>query len=279
MHAYIWFIQYFCVILIVRLLFDTINKKIMELDVKRLVVKYVRVSTSHQKVERQIIDNVGIDRVYEDIVSGSTPFASRPMGGKLYADILSKRISTVVVHSLDRLGRDTIDILKTIQFMEENGVLISILSLGLNSRLNGKTNPIFKMVSTIVASLAEAEKSNIRERTQEGINAARQRGVVFGRSFGSKETRKDFLGKQSSKDVIKLLNKGNNLTIREIASIANVSPQTVQKVKKVLVGNQIVLDDVIEASKKDIIKELVIDNELVIPEYSNWSFDENNSNT
>lgn len=251
----------------------------MELEVKRLVVKYVRVSTSHQKVERQIIDNVGIDRVYEDIVSGSIPFASRPMGGKLYADILSKRISTVVVHSLDRLGRDTIDILKTIQFMEENGVLISILSLGLNSRQNGKPNPIFKMVSTIVASLAEAEKSNIRERTQEGINAARQRGVVFGRSFGSKETRKDFLDKQSSKDVIKLLNKGNDLTIREIARLANVSPQTVQKVKKVLVSNQIVLDDVIEASKKDIVKEMVVDNELVIPEYSNWSFDEINSNT
>ena len=251
----------------------------MELEVKRLVVKYVRVSTFHQKVERQIIDNVGIDRVYEDIVSGSTPFASRPMGGKLYADILAKRISTVVVHSLDRLGRDTIDILKTIQFMEENGVLISILSLGLNSRQNGKSNPIFKMVSTIVASLAEAEKSNIRERTQEGINAARQRGVVFGRSFGSKETRKDFLYKQSSKDVIKLLNKGNDLTIREIARIANVSPQTVQKVKKVLVSNQIVLDDVIEASKKDIVKEMVVDNELVIPEYSNWSFDETNSNT
>jgi len=251
----------------------------MELGVKRLVVKYVRVSTSHQKVERQIIDNVGIDRVYEDVVSGSTPFVSRPMGGKLYADILAKRVSTVVVHSLDRLGRDTIDILKTIQFMEENDVLISILSLGLNSRQNGKPNPIFKMVSTIVASLAEAEKANIKERTQEGINAARQRGVVFGRSVGSKESRKEFLDKQSSKDVIKLLNKGGDLTIREIAKIANVSPQTVQKVKKVLLSNQIVLDDVIEASKNEIIKELVVDNELVIPEYNNWSFDDENSNT
>jgi hypothetical protein len=49
-------------------------------------------------------------------------------------------------------------------------------------------------------------------------------------------------------------------------------------VKKVLVSNQIVLDDVIEASKKDIVKEMVVDNELVIPEYSNWSFDEINSN-
>ena len=76
-----------------------------------------------------------------------------------------------------------------------------------------------------------------------------------------------------------MLSKGNDLTIREIARIANVSPQTVQKVKKVLVSNQIVLDDVIEASKNEIIKELVVDNELVIPEYNNWSFDETNSNT
>ena len=249
----------------------------MENESKGIVCKYVRVSTSGQNIDRQIVDVGAIQKIYEDVCSGSTPFASRPMGGKLYADVIAGKISTCVVHSIDRLGRDTIDILKTIQFMEEHNVLISVLSLSLNSRMNGKPNPIFKMVTGIVACLAEAEKNNIRERTQEGINVARLNGVVFGRRVGSVESKRTFLEKQSSKDIIKLLHRGN-LTIREMASIAKVSPQKILKVKKYILSNQIVLDDVLQASKKEEIKELIIDNELVIQDYNNWSFTEENSN-
>ena len=106
--------------------------------------------------------------------------------------------------------------------------------MNLDSIVDGKPNPIFKLFSHIVSVIAEQEKELIRERTEAGKVAARNNGVVFGRKAGSNERKVDFLKKENNKLILRYLNEGNT-TIREIAKITDASTATIMKVKKVAI--------------------------------------------
>jgi DNA invertase Pin-like site-specific DNA recombinase len=104
--------------------------------------------------------------------------------------------------------------------------------MNLDSIIDGKPNPIFKLFSHIVSVIAEQEKELIRERTEMGKIAAKQKGVVFGRKPGSNERKVDFLAKDTNKKILTYLNEGRT-TVREIAKITDASTATVMKVKRV----------------------------------------------
>jgi len=70
-----------------------------------MIVKYIRISTTEQNTDRQEKFD---GKVYIDKISGSTPFAERPQAKKLLSN---KEITEVHVHSIDRLGRNTLDIM------------------------------------------------------------------------------------------------------------------------------------------------------------------------
>jgi DNA invertase Pin-like site-specific DNA recombinase len=106
--------------------------------------------------------------------------------------------------------------------------------MNLVSIIDGKPNPLFKLFSHIVSVIAEQEKELIRERTEMGKIAARQKGVKFGRKAGSNERKIDFLNKENNKLILKYLKEGRT-TIREIAKITDASTATVCKVKKVAI--------------------------------------------
>ena len=73
---------------------------------------YVRVSTYEQNISRQLQDKDG--EVYWDKVSGMTAFEDRESGAQLLEDAKDGKIDEVEVHSIDRLGRDAINVLQTI---------------------------------------------------------------------------------------------------------------------------------------------------------------------
>jgi DNA invertase Pin-like site-specific DNA recombinase len=102
----------------------------------------------------------------------------------------------------------------------------------LSSIVNGKPNPVFKMFSHIVSVIAEQEKELIRERTENGKIAARNRGIVFGRKPGSNERKVDFLNKPANQNILKILNTGE-FTVRKVVEITGASSATVIKVKKI----------------------------------------------
>lgn len=85
------------------------------------------------------------------------------------------------------------------------------------------------MISSVMSSLYEMELSNIKERTMVGRIVYVQQGGKLGRPKGTNESEKDFLNKQTSKQISKCLDKG--LTIRETAKVLGVSTATVMKVK------------------------------------------------
>ena len=188
--------------------------------------KYIRVSTKEQNTDRQTDFN-GL--TYIDECSGSISFKDRTQAKKL---LDNKEITEVHVHSIDRLGRNTLDIMQTIQDFTSKGINVVSTKEGLQTLIDGKENPIAKMMIGILGTLAEFELSRIKERQAEGIAKAKERGGFKGRSIGSKESAEVFVNKASTQAILKHL-RGKE-SVRRTALLSKTSEGTVKKVKKML---------------------------------------------
>jgi DNA invertase Pin-like site-specific DNA recombinase len=112
---------------------------------------YVRVSTHEQNVSRQLEGKEG--KVYRDKISGMVPFKGRPNAGCLLTDARNGTINEVEVHSIDRHGRDAINVLQTMKTFTELGVNIISKKEGLNTLLpNGKQNPVAKLLVSVLST-------------------------------------------------------------------------------------------------------------------------------
>jgi len=201
-----------------------------------MIHAYARVSTTHQRTDRQLM---GVEAQfsdqevvwYEDIgVSGTVAFSDRPAGGEVLAGIRSGEITTLVVWELSRLGRSLQDILSVLDVCYEVGcqVIVTKEHLKLLDE-DGSPNPVTKMLVAVIGSLAEMERDAINIRIREGIEAARRRGVYRGRKRGSTESSEQFMQKEKSKKIADLLSEEYPVTY--ISRILSCSPNTVYKVK------------------------------------------------
>lgn len=196
----------------------------------KLNVKYNRVSTMQQSGERFKEDGSTYDLTLFDKVSGSVPFDKRPEGAKLVKLIQEGKVERVVVEEISRLGRNVMDVAKTLKFLEGHQVNLSIRGMGIESMVDGKPNSTFRLILQIMASIAEMEKEHIKERTSQGRAIAVSKGVKMGRKEGSNETREKFLKKHD--DIQRMLN--SELSVRDIAKLTGKAPSTVQRVKSTL---------------------------------------------
>ena len=195
-------------------------------------VKYNRVSTLQQTGDRFTADKDIYDLVLLDKVSGKVEFKEREKGKELTKLIDQGLVSELYCEEFSRLGRNTGDCIRVLEWLEEKEVNVVVRNLGLQSRPNGKKNPIWKMISSVMSSLYEMELENIKERTMVGRQVFLQRGGVLGRPKNSNESNSEFLKKESSIQIKKLIEKG--LTVRETAKVASVSTRTVMKVKSLI---------------------------------------------
>ena len=195
--------------------------------------KYIRVSTLEQNTERQA-DFSGL--TFTDKCSGSIPFKERPKAKELLAD---SSITEIHVHSIDRLGRDTLDIMQTIQDFTTKGINVVSEKEGLQTLVDGKENPIAKMMVGILGTLAEFELSRIKERQAEGIAKKKAKGGYLGRSIGSSESIDLFLNKESTQSILKYLKQKES--INRTALLSKTSAGTVKKVKKMIKDGLIAL--------------------------------------
>lgn len=194
-----------------------------------MIAKYIRISDKKQKTERQQNKS---DKLYIDVISGKTKFADRPAAQQLMQDIEAGLISSVSTHEVSRLGRDLKDVIDTVTYMQDRQINLHISNINMHSIVDGKENPTFKMVVTILANIAEQELSTLRERQAEGIRLAMAKGKYKGRVAGSKITPQERCG--TNQDIVKLLKsnaKGKtNLSMRQIAAITKKNLSTVQRV-------------------------------------------------
>jgi DNA invertase Pin-like site-specific DNA recombinase len=137
---------------------------------------YARVSTSQQSLDVQMkalkAEGVRASRIFTDKVSGS--HVNRE--GLQMLRLKVEEGDVILVKKLDRLGRDTADMINLIKEFDEVGVAIRFLDDGISTE-----GTMGKMVVTILSAVAQAERQRILERTNEGRLEARAKGVRFGR--------------------------------------------------------------------------------------------------
>lgn len=149
---------------------------------------YCRVSTSEQTTENQLSAirqrgyNVQANRIVSETVSGGIPTASRN-GFRKLVDKLEAGDELIVL-KIDRLGRDAIDVLSTVESL--GGMGVKVISLDLP--VPDLSKPEGKMMLGMFSVFAEFEKNRIRERTQESLNRLKAEGVKLGRPEATETT-------------------------------------------------------------------------------------------
>lgn len=137
---------------------------------------YARVSTSTQSLDIQVkaLQEMGVknSRIFTDKGSGS----SMEREGLQLLRLKVEAGDIILVKKLDRLGRDTADMVQLIKEFDQLGVAIRFLDDGISTE-----GAMGKMVVTILSAVAQAERQRILERTNEGRIEAMARGVKFGR--------------------------------------------------------------------------------------------------
>lgn len=173
---------------------------------------YARVSTSQQSLDIQLkaLQEAGVQphRIFTDKESGNHMEREG-------LNLLRLKVETgdsILVKKLDRLGRDTADMIGLIKEFDSAGVSIRFLDDALSTE-----GIMGKMVVTILSAVAEAERLRILERTNEGRLEAKAKGIKFGRKPSV-----------DNKKVLELRDKGIGAT--EIAKQMRIGRSTVYKV-------------------------------------------------
>jgi len=195
-------------------------------------IKYNRTSTLNQAGERFKLDKSNYDiTLFDKGTSGKIPFNEREKGKELTELVNQEKVRELVIEDLSKLGRNTIDVLTTLLWLDQKEVNVVVLNMGnLQSRVNKKKNPVWNLITSVMSSLYEMERENILERTEMGRKIYVMSGGRLGRKKGTNENIQTFLNKPKSKQIISLLNKGKS--VRDICGRLSVSPKTIVKVRK-----------------------------------------------
>ena len=205
--------------------------------------RYIRQSTKGQSNLRQRYLAHPDEELFIDIISGSIPFAERPEGKRLIQAVEAGLITYVTFHDLSRAGRSTVDVLTTLNYFQSKGVIVKIDNLGLESIIDGKVNPIFNLITTVLSEIYSLERTTLLERQAEGVLQAKLRGDVYkGRQLGTVDTPEQTL--QKHKKTVRAIKTYPTLSLRQIAKLASdadykVSANTVKKVKELMLNSNL----------------------------------------
>ena len=206
------------------------------------VVILARVSTDKQEYQRQVNEltdycrRVGwsVEAVFSNKVSGAKRMEERSEIMEMIAYVKAKSISKVVCLEISRLGRNTLEALKVIQVLNENGVSLYVKNYNLETlNPDGKVNPVASLICTILLEIASMERLTIKERMASGrdqyIAKCRKDGVKMGRPSSYRKTEDAY--KQQYPKEISLLKKG--ISLRNITAITETSVNTLRKLKTI----------------------------------------------
>lgn len=185
------------------------------------VFGYARVSTAGQTTDNQLLEfkNAGfaieLRRIVEETVSGSVAAKQRPGFAKLLEKL--EEGDVLVVSKLDRLGRNAMDVRQTVEELQGKGVRVHCLALGGVDL----TSAAGKMTMQVLNAVAEFERDLLIERTQAGLERARDEGKTLGRKKSLTDTK--------VAQVRELLKVGQS--VASVAGEFKVSRQTIMRIR------------------------------------------------
>lgn len=183
---------------------------------------YARVSTADQETEPQVIAlvsaGVAPDHIAAEVVSGSVPALSRPVLSGVLGRLVAGDV--LVVAKLDRLGRNSADLLSVIEGLDRRGVAVRLLDMGADTGTAAG-----RLVVQVLAAVAEWERGVMLERTKAGIEAARRAGRHPGRRhslspFQREEARRMKKDGRSLRDIARVLGVAKSIVGRAVATRA-----------------------------------------------------------
>ena len=201
-----------------------------------------RVSTQAQDYQYQV-DTLtelarsrgwNITRIFANKISGAKKADERPEIQDLLEFVKTNKVDKVLCTEISRLGRSTLEALKTIEVLNENGVCLYLANYGLETLdKNGKVNPVTSLICTILLEIAQMERGMIRNRMELGYQAYLERrkngeDLPLGRPSSYKKTESEYR-EQYSKE-LSLLRKG--ISLRNVQAITGTAVGTLRKIKQ-----------------------------------------------
>jgi DNA invertase Pin-like site-specific DNA recombinase len=171
-----------------------------------LKIAYARVSTDAQELDRQLdaLKKEGYDKLIQEKYTGT----KKDRAGLTQLLDNVREGDTVIVESISRLGRKTLDILSIIEEL----TLRDIVFISLKEKMD-TTTPTGKAMLGMMAVIAQLERDLIVQRTKEGLESAKRRNVKLGRPA---------LDEKDVKYALQLYDEGN-LSIKEILKLSGIS--------------------------------------------------------
>lgn len=141
---------------------------------KGIMVGYARVSSTGQKLntQRERLKKEGCTKIFEETYSGASSDRKQLRAALDYV----REGDSLVVTKLDRLARSSVDLGNISAELQEKKVDLMVLDQNINT-----STATGKLMFNMIGAFAEFERDLIRERCQEGIEKAKNRGVKFGR--------------------------------------------------------------------------------------------------
>lgn len=203
------------------------------------VVIQSRVSTNIQDNKRQVDElkeysnrmGYKVLSVFEEKISGAKNNEERPQLLEMIDFVKRNNVDKVLCWELSRLGRNTIEVLKTIQLLNENKISLFIKNYNIETLTEHKEiNPISQFMVQILSSVSQMERTQIRQRVKSGYDNFRTNGGKVGRKQGFRKSEEVLLSEH--KDVVKLLKQG--LSVRKVMKLTDKSSGTIQKINRLL---------------------------------------------
>ncbi|WP_434108561.1 recombinase family protein [Levilactobacillus brevis] len=174
-----------------------------------MIIGYARVSKDDQNLNRQIdqLTDYGAERIIQEKMTGTRK--ERPGITQLLQMIRANDV--VVVESISRLGRNTLDILNLIQLLHDK----EIKFVSLKENIDTET-PTGRAMLQMMSVIAELERNLLADRVREGIEASRKRGVKMGRPRIAQE----------KLDVAIRMYQSGDYSVKEVLEAAQISSGT-----------------------------------------------------
>jgi DNA invertase Pin-like site-specific DNA recombinase len=178
-----------------------------------MLIGYARVSTQDQETDAQIaaLKAAGCELIFQEKASGGR--WNRPELHHLLRQL--RKGDVLVVWKLDRLSRSLKDVLLLMEKVEQAEAGFRSLTEAIDT-----TSPGGRMMMQMVGSFAEFEREMLRERTRNGLEAARKQGRIGGR--------RPKLKAHQQEEIVKLVSSGQK-NAADTARLFNVHPATVSR--------------------------------------------------
>ena len=214
-------------------------------EIKKAVI-YARVSSTgdRQDTGRQIKDlenyaksqGIEIVKIYEEHISGAKKIEERQVLTECLEYCKKESVDFLLLSELSRLGRSTLQVLRSLEILHEAKVSVYIQNLGLYTlQPDGKVNPIASIMVTVLAEMANIERSNIQYRLNSGRANYIANGGRLGRKKGSTKSEEKL--RDEYEETIALLKKG--YSIRNIARLQGIGISTIQRIKNQFINNNL----------------------------------------